>query len=67
MKCIRCNSPRTIRFIDGNGVRRIYCRTCKASYPEEILLEFGQKKLFEFKEFENLVHINPRAVVRYRI
>ncbi len=65
MKCIRCNSPRIIRFVDLQGVKRIYCKNCHASYPEEIVLEFGaQKKLSEHKELQALFYFNPRAIVR---
>ncbi|MBD3155689.1 MAG: hypothetical protein GF368_03470 [Candidatus Aenigmarchaeota archaeon] len=31
MRCINCNSPRTIKFIDGFGEARIFCKTCRES------------------------------------
>ncbi|RLI91061.1 MAG: hypothetical protein DRO65_01855 [Candidatus Altiarchaeales archaeon] len=49
MRCIRCNSPRILRFIDGFGNRRIFCRDCWLSIPENSL-KFGvQKNLHEFR------------------
>jgi len=54
MRCIRCGSPRIIRFLDGMGERRIYCKDCRGSYLEEAVLEFGIKPLKEF------IYTNPR-------
>jgi hypothetical protein len=50
MKCMRCKSERVMKFIDGFGVRRIFCRDCWLSVPENILIKFNsQKNLNEFK------------------
>jgi len=63
MKCIRCNSRRLIRFIDGFGERRIFCKSCWGSFTEESIVEFGvQKKLTEFKE---IFYNNNKAIVRW--
>lgn len=53
MKCIRCGSERTIKFIDGFGRQRIFCKGCKGSF-EEILID-----QLNFK----LIYDNPRALV----
>lgn len=51
MYCIKCNSPRVIRFLDGFGEWRIFCKNCYESIP---LLEFSEaknvKRLWEFTE-----------------
>jgi hypothetical protein len=50
MQCEKCHSPRTIRFLDGFGNKRIFCRSCH----ETILIEavvLSQKKLNEFAEY----------------
>jgi len=60
MRCIRCGSRRIIKFIDGLGEKRIFCRNCGGSYLEESVLEFGSqariKPLFKF------IYTNPRAL-----
>ena len=32
MQCAKCHSPRIIRFIDGFGEWRIFCRSCQESF-----------------------------------
>ena len=34
MRCINCKSDKIVRFIDGFGETRIFCRTCWNSSPE---------------------------------
>ncbi|MCD6226682.1 MAG: hypothetical protein J7J93_02720 [Candidatus Aenigmarchaeota archaeon] len=48
MECQRCHSHRLIRFIDGFGNRRIFCRDCYASILESNILQGFQTKLPEF-------------------
>jgi len=31
MHCPRCHSPRTIKFIDGFGKDRLFCKECQES------------------------------------
>jgi hypothetical protein len=49
MKCMKCNSPRIIKFLDGFGQSRVFCRTCHESI---LFTDFSQmkdvKKLSEF-------------------
>jgi hypothetical protein len=60
---MRCNSRRIIRFIDGFGERRIFCRDCWGSFVEETIVELGvQKRLTEFKE---IFYNNNKAIVRW--
>lgn len=33
MQCIKCHSPRIIKFLDGFGNTRIFCKTCQESIP----------------------------------
>jgi hypothetical protein len=50
MRCIACSSPRTLRFIDGFGSRRIFCKGCGRSFLEANFMKlFEQKNLSEFK------------------
>jgi hypothetical protein len=63
MRCIRCNSRRLVRFIDGFGERRIFCRDCWGSFTEEAIVELGaQKRLTEFKE---IFYNNNKAIARW--
>jgi len=47
MKCVRCGSLRMVRFLDGFGERRIFCRKCWGSYLVNRQFN-GQKKLEDF-------------------
>lgn len=50
MKCVRCGSLRMVRFLDGFGERRIFCRKCWGSYPELNFVKLSeQKNLQDFK------------------
>jgi len=55
MRCSKCHSSRIIRFLDGFGEWRIFCRTCQESIP---LIEFdgikNMKKLSEFSDYYNI-------------
>lgn len=50
MRCTRCHSPRLIKFIDGFGHKRVFCRDCGGSFldnfesliPQTNLLRFGE-------------------------
>jgi hypothetical protein len=49
MKCLRCKSVRTLKFIDGFGQRRIFCRNCGGSFLEDRVIKFNnQKNLIDF-------------------
>ena len=54
MNCIKCSSPRIIKFLDGFGKHRIFCRTCQESGP---LMEFEElrnmRKLWEFTHYQD--------------
>lgn len=44
-----CHSPRVMRFIDGFGERRVFCKTCGRSFLENSLIDFRQQtRLPEF-------------------
>jgi len=48
-KCLTCKSPRIVKFIDGFGERRIFCKWCGKSFLESIFIELdSQKNLVEF-------------------
>jgi hypothetical protein len=47
MRCINCNSPRTIKFIDGFGEARVFCKTCRESIlTRDVIL--AQTKVGDF-------------------
>ena len=47
MQCHKCDSPRIIRFLDGFGNRRVFCKGCHESFLIEEIMT-AQKKLIEF-------------------
>lgn len=66
MKCVKCNSLRMVKFVDGFGKRRIFCKKCYGSFLDNGGFSnlLGQKNLMDF----NLdVYYNPRAVIRPEI
>jgi hypothetical protein len=62
MKCIRCNSLRIIRFLDGFGQRRIFCKTCGSSFLDMFVVKFD--KQLNLNEFSNNLYYNARALRR---
>jgi hypothetical protein len=49
MKCVMCKSHRILRFVDGFGDKRIFCKGCCRSFLESNFIEFNwQKNLQEF-------------------
>lgn len=45
MACIKCGSERVIKFIDGLGKDRFYCKTCKKSYYPTKEVKEGETQL----------------------
>jgi len=56
MECMKCHSPRIIRFIDGFGFWRVFCKSCQESFlmDKENSLRYI-KKLSEFVYYD--VHL----------
>ena len=56
MPCVKCHSYKLIRFLDGFGQWRIFCKNCQESVP---VIEFNEdnknKKLWEFADY-NIQH-----------
>jgi hypothetical protein len=49
VSCIKCNSPRIIRFLDGFGEWRIFCKSCQESFLLDKMNNLKNvKKLSEF-------------------
>lgn len=62
MHCIKCHSPRLIRFLDGFGKWRIFCRTCLESIP---LIEFNElKDVKKLSEFTGYHTHSPKLVLK---
>ena len=52
MHCIKCHSKRIIKFIDGFGNPRVFCKTCQESMlVKDVIL--AQKNIWEFSQ-ENI-------------
>jgi len=50
MRCFLCKATRILRFIDGFGDKRIFCRGCGRSFIEQVFENWnGQKNLQDFK------------------
>jgi hypothetical protein len=46
MRCVKCKSHRIMKFIDGFGQSRCFCRSCGRSFLEFAhVLPTGQKSL----------------------
>jgi len=56
MRCIRCHSRRVIRFIDGFGQLRFFCRECQESFTitDVINIKYGLNNSRKLTEFINL-------------
>ncbi|MBL7170158.1 MAG: hypothetical protein ISS48_04005 [Candidatus Aenigmarchaeota archaeon] len=51
MQCVKCHSPRIIRFVDGFGDARVFCKTCQESMLiEDALLTLSQKNVWDFNQ-----------------
>ena len=61
MKCFKCGSLRMIKFIDGFGNNRIFCRGCSGSFLDASFFNQEQTKLPDF----DFAHYNRRAVIRH--
>jgi len=48
MRCIKCHSSRIIRFLDGFGEWRIFCKSCQENIT---LMEFYEVKIVEKNSF----------------
>lgn len=63
MRCTHCKSIALIRFVDGFGQRRVFCRNCKISYIDRTIRSVGsqmsQRNLLSFKPE---VYYRPEAV-----
>jgi hypothetical protein len=66
MNCIKCSSHRVIRFLDGFGKPRVFCKTCQESIP---LMEFEEinnmKKLWEFTHHQDNTSIKIGQTKRW--
>jgi hypothetical protein len=60
MRCFRCKSSRLVKFIDGFGEKRVFCKNCWGSFLEESVVEFGAQK--NLRDFKLIVHQNNRAI-----
>jgi len=57
MRCTRCHSPRIIKFLDGFGDWRVFCRTCQESILEVDYYNLTEiKKLSEFSKYHAINH-----------
>jgi hypothetical protein len=64
-KCGRCGSFRLVKFLDGFGQRRLFCKTCSGSFLENGGLSKFNNDQKNLREFNLDIHYNPRAIVRH--
>lgn len=51
MNCVKCHSPRIIKFIDGFGQSRLFCRSCQESMlVKDVIISMTQKNVWDFKQ-----------------
>ena len=49
MKCLLCESHKIIRFVDGFGDKRVFCKSCGRSFLENNFIRLsGQRKIPDF-------------------
>ncbi|TAL47886.1 hypothetical protein EPN87_01925 [archaeon] len=48
MECLRCKSPKIIKFVDGFGEKRLFCRGCWGSFIEQRFVDASQTRLPQF-------------------
>lgn len=48
MECFKCGSFRIIRFVDGFGDKRVFCRGCTRSFLDGTFMPQVQTKLPDF-------------------
>jgi len=50
LRCMFCNSKRVMKFIDGFGERRVFCKVCGRSFLENTYLKVkSQTTLLKFQ------------------
>jgi len=52
MQCVRCKSHRLMKFVDGHGQNRVFCRSCGSSFLDAtfgVFVPSGQKSLLGFE------------------
>lgn len=53
MECVKCRSHRIMKFVDGHGQHRMFCRSCGSSFLDATLMgpfvPSGQKSLLGFE------------------
>jgi len=55
--CIKCHSPRIIKFLDGFGKDRLFCKDCQESMLINDVV-FAQKTMVQF--------VHPDIIERWR-
>ena len=61
---MRCGSARIMRFLDGFGQRRMFCKSCAGSILENRFFTDPNDQT-NLKNFNFDIYSNPRAVVRH--
>jgi len=49
-----------LKFVDGFGEHRVFCRRCGRSFLQNNFIRMGSQK--NLIEFDNKLHYNPQAV-----
>jgi hypothetical protein len=64
MRCGRCKSLNVVKFIDGFGDHRIFCRCCGRSFLEDSFARLGSQS--SLVEFDNKMYFRPQAL-RFKV
>lgn len=57
-----CSSPRTLRFVDGFGDRRVFCHKCGRSFLEDIFFKMAEQKNLHQFSLPSYQNYNIRGV-----
>lgn len=60
MRCVRCKSINTMKFVDGFGEHRIFCKSCRRSFLQNTFVHFGNQK--NLMQFDNGLYYKPQAI-----
>lgn len=62
MKCVKCNSPKILRFVDGFGDKRVFCHKCGRSFLENIFFRIAEQKNLQHFSIAPFQNYNMRSV-----
>jgi hypothetical protein len=64
MRCERCKSLNVVKFVDGFGERRTFCKCCGRSFLQDSFTHSGNQ--MSLAEFDSKAYYRPQAL-RYKV